>query len=176
MAELNEKYNIEAEILTPLNIGAGAEKDWVKGADYLIKDKKIYIINLRKLLGCGVDVSQITACMAKKDSNGLERIIGNKLNSVCDAVFDAPASSDNDIKTFVKNQLSGNPVLTGSSIKGAIRSHILNSLGSKTKDGGDVLGKTPQGENFMRFVKLSDIEFEETKLVNTKIFNFSRGA
>ena len=171
MVELNEKKYIEAEILTPLNIGAGEERDWVKGADYLIKTGKIYIINLRKLLQSGVDVSQITACMAKKDSNGLARIIGNKLDSVCDVVFDAPANSDNDIKTFVKNQLSGCPVLTGSSIKGAIRSHILNSLGSNMKDGNDVIGVTKNGENFMRFVKISDIEFEETKLVNTKTFN-----
>ena len=31
MEGVNKKYNLEIEVLTPLSIGAGAEKDWVRG-------------------------------------------------------------------------------------------------------------------------------------------------
>ena len=40
MDVLNKKYDIKIEVLTPLSIGAGAEKDWVCGVDFWKKKEK----------------------------------------------------------------------------------------------------------------------------------------
>ncbi|MDR3272567.1 MAG: hypothetical protein LBT29_03675 [Flavobacteriaceae bacterium] len=43
MDTLNQKFNIEITVLSPLSIGAGAEKDWVKGIDFVVKNKKLWV-------------------------------------------------------------------------------------------------------------------------------------
>ena len=174
MEGVNKKYYIELEVLTPLNIGAGAEKDWVKGADFVVKDQILYKLNLRKMAKAGFDLGPLSSYFAKKDVLALLRLIGNRLAEVSDFSMQIPVDSDNDIKSFVKNQLSGKPVLAGSSIKGAIRSVLFDYLRDKEQKEQDVFGSSTKGDEFMRFVKFSDIEFDQTALVNTKIFNLRK--
>lgn len=171
MEGINKKYDIEIEVLTPLSIGAGAEKDWVRGVDFVVDKGTLYKLNLKKMVANGLDVAELTDCFASKNENLLKSKLAGKLNAVSDFTMPFPAESDNDVKTFVKNQLSGNPVLTGSSLKGSLRSVLFQYLGAKSKDGVEVLGNLKEGENFMRFIKISDAEFDGTTLVNTKIFN-----
>lgn len=170
MEALNKKYNIEIEVLTPLSVGAGAEKDWVKGADFVVKDGCLYKLNLKKMAVKGVDMSLLTSYFSNKNSNAIIKLLGDKLEIVSDFCIKMPADS-NDIKAFIKNQLSNKPVLPGSSLKGAIRSVLYQYLGGKSKDGKEVFGSSTDGDEFMRFIKISDAEFERTTLVNTKIFN-----
>lgn len=174
MEAVNKKYNIEIEVLTPLSIGAGAEKDWVKGADFVVRDGHLYKLSLKKMVANGVDLSLLTSYFASKNSNAIVKLLGGKLETVSDSCIDMPADSENDIKAFVKNQLSGNPVVPGSSLKGAVRSVLFQYLGGSSKDGKEVFGSSTEGDEFMRFIKISDAEFEETALVNTKIFNLQR--
>ncbi len=171
MDTINQKYEIEIEVLTPVCIGAGAEKDWVEGVDFIIKNDKIYKISLQKIIEHGFDINTITTYIAEHNSKALANLLGDSLKSISDLVIPLPASTTNPIKACIKNELSNNPLIPGSSLKGAIRSHIYKYLGGKEKDGSDVFGKTSQGENFMRFIKISDAEFERNELVNTKIFN-----
>lgn len=171
MDGVNNKYNIEIEVLTPLSIGAGGEKDWVRGVDFVVDNLRLYKLNLKKLVANGVKIDDLTTYFAKKDEAGIKSRIVGKIENVSDFSMQFPAETDNDIKTFVRNQLSGKPVLAGSSLKGALRSVIFDYLGGKTKDGQDVFGSAVKGDEFMRFIKVSDAEFEETELVNTKIFN-----
>lgn len=171
MDGVNNKYNIEIEVLTPLSIGAGGEKDWVRGVDFVVDNSRLYKLNLKKLVANGVKIDDLTTYFAKKDEAGIKSRIAGKIENVSDFSMQFPAETDNDIKTFVRNQLSGKPVLAGSSLKGALRSVIFDYLGGKTKDGQDVFGSAVKGDEFMRFIKVSDAEFEETELVNTKIFN-----
>ncbi|MBR4971231.1 MAG: hypothetical protein IKY58_05590, partial [Paludibacteraceae bacterium] len=79
-----------------------------------------------------------------------------------------------DIKAFVKNQLTGKPILAGSSLKGAIRSILFDYLRDREHDEKQVFGSSVKGDEFMRFIKISDAEFDGTSLVNTKIFNLQR--
>lgn len=185
MAEINKKYDVEIEVLTPLSIGAGAEKDWVRGVDFVVKDRNLYKLNLKKIAANGVDLAKLSNFFASKNEKGVLELIDDKLNSVSDFCKPFPTDSKNDIKSFVKNQLSGNPVLTGSSIKGAIRSILLDYLATKSeiedaKRRSDrerkpfesyIFGSSKDGDEFMRFIKFSDAEFDKTELVNTKIFN-----
>jgi CRISPR/Cas system CSM-associated protein Csm5 (group 7 of RAMP superfamily) len=178
MDTVNKKYNIEITVLSPLNIGAGAEKDWVKGVDFVVKDSKIYLLNLKKMVQNGIDPQELTTFFANKDDAGLLMKFGNKLDCISDRIVDLPANSDNDIKSFIKNELTNKPIIPGSSLKGAVRSVILEYLlqGQKPQslNEKDYFGDSNKGDELMRFIKFSDAEFEETALVNTKIFNLRK--
>ncbi|MBR0498650.1 MAG: hypothetical protein IJJ78_06190 [Paludibacteraceae bacterium] len=175
MEGINKKYNLEIEVLTPLSIGAGAEKDWVRGVDFVVDNGKLYKLNLKKMLSCGIRTEDLTSLFASKNEEGLKSLLAGKLEVASDFSIPFPAESDNDVKTFVKNQLTGNAVLTGSSLKGSIRSVLFQYLGGESKDGKEVFGSSTNGDEFLRFIKISDAEFSGTELVNTKIFNLKGG-
>ena len=174
MEGINKKYNIKLEILTPLSIGAGAEKDWVRGVDFVVDKGILYKLNLKKMVANGINPDELTSFFATKNESGLKAKLAGKLNAVSDFTMQFPAESDYDVKTFVKNQLSGNPLLTGSSLKGALRSVIFDYLGANSKDGKEVFGSSVKGDEFMRFIKIADAEFSNTELVNTKVFNLQK--
>lgn len=172
METINKKYDLKIEVLTPLSIGAGAEKDWVRGVDFVVNKGKIYKLNLKKIVKEGVNIDQLTSLFASKNEKGIISLITEpKLAKVSDFVMPLPADSPNDIKAFVKNQLTGKPILAGSSLKGAIRSILFKYLRDKELDEKQVFGSSVNGDEFMRFIKISDAEFDGTSLVNTKIFN-----
>ncbi len=171
---LNNKYHLEMEVLSPLHIGAGQEKDWMKGADYVIEQSKLYKLNHKKLLS-KLSADELSTILLTKDDEALKRKIAGNVADVADEVFDAPTASDNDIKGFIKNGLTNKPFVPGSSVKGALRSIILNYLieGSKPfkLNEREIFGDSNKGDEFMRFVKVSDASFNLTHLTNTKIFN-----
>lgn len=168
---INQRFEISLQVLTPLSIGAGAEYDWVKGVDFVVKGGKLYHLNLHKIEQAGINLENLTNAFAQKDSESLLRYIGNRLDSVTDAVFNMPCNSDNDIKAFLHNQFTGHPVVAGSSLKGAIRSVLFTYLRDKQRCNDEVFGRLNDGTDFMRFIRVSDFEFEKTDLVNTKIYN-----
>ena len=173
---LNKKYELEIEVLTPLHIGAGSEKDWMEGADFIQKNGKIYKLNHKKLEK-KIDVDTLSDFLIKKDSKGLANKISGNIEEVSEQIFENPVSSTNDIKAFIKNGLSNKPIIPGSSVKGAIRSVLLQYFGpdKNEKDARNlekkIFGSSTDGDEFMRFIKISDAQFEKTELVNTKIFN-----
>lgn len=185
MEGINKKYNLEIEVLTPLSIGAGQEKDWVCGVDFVVDKGTLYKLNLKKMIANGIKVDDLTSCFASKDEERLKLKLAGNLDDVSDFSMPFPAETDNDVKAFVKNQLGGNPVLTGSSLKGAIRSVLLDYIATKDEIVNAVseanqrrkpfesfiFGSSNDGDEFMRFIKISDAEFDKTELVNTKIFN-----
>lgn len=170
MDTLNKKCDIKIEVLTPLSIGAGAEKDWVYGIDFIENEGKVYKLNLHKICKLGVDISKLSSCIEKKDIKGLQLLIGNHLQEVSDTIMESPISSQ-EIKSFIKNQLSGHPIIPGSSLKGAVRSILFHYLRDKERNNNEVFGSSTDGDDYMRFIKFSDTEFPDTQLVNTKIFN-----
>lgn len=175
METINKKYDLKIEVLTPLSIGAGAEKDWVKGVDFVVNKGKIYKLNLKKIVKEGVNIDRLTSFFASKNEQGIINLITEpKLEKVSDFVMPLLADSPNDIKAFVKNQLTGKPILAGSSLKGAIRSILFDYLRYRESDEKQVFGSSVKGDEFMRFIKISDAEFDGTSLVNTKIFNLQR--
>lgn len=172
MDVINNKYNIKAEILTPVNIGVGREKDWIKGLDYVESNGFIYKLSLHKMLQSGIDIAQLTDCLREKNEAKLLQLVKNRLDCVSEKKLKSPVNSNNDIKAFVCNELSECPIIPGSSIKGAIRSILYKYLSSgKQAKEAQIFGSSEKGDEFMRFIKFTDIEFLETGLVNTKIFN-----
>lgn len=169
--EINLKYKVKAEILTPLSIGQGAEKDWVRGIDYIVKDGVSYHISLKKMVAAGIDANKVTALFASGNADGVSALIGNKIAEVSDMQFAWPCETENPIKTILRNELTGHAVLAGSSLKGAIRSILFSELRDSETKNEDVFGNMKDGTDFMRFVRVGDFEFEKTGLIATKIYN-----
>lgn len=176
MERVNLKYNVTAEVLTPLSVGQGSEKDWVEGIDYVVKNDMMYHLDLSKMYAAGIDMERVANLFQKQDAKGVRLLIGEKLKQVSDFKMPMTCHSSNPIKTFFRNQLTNRPVLPGSSLKGAIRSVLFTYLRDNERDNASVFGNMKDGSDFMRFIRVGDFEFpaRSTELVNTKIYNLEQ--
>ena len=171
----DKRYPIELEVITPLSVGAGNDNDWMRGIDFVQKDGNVYVLDIRKLAEEGIDIDRLTTLFENSDEKGISLLIGNKLDKISKHVFISPVSTTNAIKTFLRTQLYGKPVVAGSSIKGSVRSalfHYLREKGESTNEA--VFGNMKDGTDLMRFVRVADIEMPSTALINTKIFNLRK--
>ena len=189
MEPINKKYTVTAQVLTPLSIGQGSEKDWVYGVDFLTAEDDdeqqwMYHLNIAKMIEVGVDVNRISSLFANGRPQEIKQLVGNKLSQVSDFQMPLPindtAGLANPIKTFLRNPLTNRPVLAGSSLKGAIRSVLFaylakdedkRKLKEERNPNAYIFGEMTNGSDFMRFIRVGDFEFEKTCLVNTKIYN-----
>lgn len=167
----DKKYPIELEAITPLAVGAGNEKEWVKGIDFVQKEGKIYVLDLQKAMTLGIDVGRLSTLFLNYDEKGIIQLIGNQLENISKYIFNSPIRTDNNIKSFLRTQFFDKPVVAGSSLKGSIRSALFKHLRTNEKRNEDVFGTMRDGTDFMRFIRVSDIEMPSTILVNSKIFN-----
>lgn len=176
MEGVNLKYNVTTEVLTPLSVGQGSEKDWVEGIDYVVKNDMMYHLDLSKMYAAGIDMERVANLFQKQDAKGVRLLIGEKLEQVSDFKMPMTCHSSNPIKTFFRNQLTNRPVLPGSSLKGAIRSVLFTYLRDNERDNASVFGNMKDGSDFMRFIRVGDFEFpaRSTELVNTKIYNLEQ--
>lgn len=170
----DKKFAIELEVITPLSVGAGNDNEWMRGIDYVQKEGKVYVLDIRKAVGQGVDIDRLTSLFERSDEKGISQLIGNKLESVSSYVFDAPVSTTNSIKSFLRTQLYGKPVVAGSSIKGSVRSALFHYLRDNDRTNEEVFGNMKDGTDLMRFVRVADIEMPHTILVNTKLYNLQK--
>jgi len=190
----NIRKAIQFEAVTPISIGAGSDYDWIYGMDYIINDQKIYVIDMNKVISAGVDIEKYSGLLQNQAIEELERLMKSKIGSISqspDKIFDTPIEDYRDsVKTFIRT--NGVPYVPGSSLKGALRSTITNYLleninkvnyksgrfktlipdkrSGKYKD-ADIFGEVKDGEDFMRFIQVSDIKVGGTMLLNTKVFN-----
>ena len=167
----DKKYPIELEVITPLSVGAGNDNEWVKGLDFVQKEGKVYVIDMQKVAAAGVDVEALTALFLKSDDFGISQLLGSKIGELSRYIFSLPAKTDNNIKTFLRTQMFDKPLVAGSSIKGAVRSALFNYLRTTEEKNEEVFGTMKDGTDFMRFIRVGDVEMPSTVLVNTKIFN-----
>ena len=170
----DKRYPIELEVITPLSVGAGNDNEWVKGLDFVQKDGKVYVIDMQKVAAEGIDVGTLTALFLKSDDKGISQLLGSQIGELSRYVFDLPAKTDNNIKTFLRTQFYDKPVVVGSSIKGSIRSALFNYLRTKEEKNEEVFGTMKDGTDFMRFIRIGDVEMPSTILVNTKLFNLRK--
>lgn len=171
----DKKYAIELEVVTPLSVGAGNDNDWMRGIDFVQKDGKVYVLEMRKLAEEGIDIDRLTTLFESSDEKGISLLIGNKLENVSKHVFISPVSTTNAIKTFLRTQLYNKPVVAGSSIKGSVRSALFHYLREKGDNTNEVVfGNMKDGTDLMRFVRIADVEMPSTALINTKIFNLRK--
>lgn len=170
----DKRYPIELEVITPLSVGAGNDNEWVKGLDFVQKEDKVYVIDMQKVAAAGVDVEALTALFLKSDDLGISQLLGSNISELSRYVFDLPAKTDNNIKAFLRTQFYDKPLIAGSSIKGSIRSALFNYLRTDEQKNEEVFGTMKDGTDFMRFIRIGDVEMPSTVLVNTKLFNLRK--
>lgn len=181
MIEIKESMitqTFEVEIITPTHIGGAAENHWQNGMDFIVRDNKTWILDFKKLSN-KIPVDKLTLAFINRQdrSKNIEYLIQNiAVADISTKTFDYKESA-NDIKRNIFNGFDGKPYIPGSSIKGAVSSILLNFFYQQNKSkfrkeqniNKNVLGDFDN--SIMRFFQFTDIQFQDSKLINTKIFN-----
>lgn len=183
MKYVNHKYKVKATIVSPLSIGQGAENDWVEGIDYITRDDILYHLDTKLLSDMGIDLDTLADLFSKGNVQAIDELIGDDLESVSDFDLELPVPTLSPIKSFYFNPLIGKYSLLGSSLKGAIRSALFHfftkndsayELRGRQYLNESVFGRMKNGTDFMRFIRVGDFDFDNTFLVNTKIYNLQK--
>lgn len=190
--KLNTNVDLQLEVLTPLHIGTADEKKWFKNMDFLYQGGNVHIIDSQQLY---LQLSNLpannnrtvldlyTQYLADGRHHKIERLLRDNnvdLRNVVKHRFEYHDELPTEIRPLVRSG-QGTPIIPGSSIKGAIRSVIFNSLYGKSNTRRydrntekDLLGNFDR--SIMRYIRPYDAELEETQLVDIDLFNlYSRG-
>lgn len=166
--------NFYIRTLTPVHIGAAAEKHFAKGVDYLTENGMVYFIDKRKILASPYgegkfSLDQYTNALSKGNLGELLRDANlGTYASVIIHTIDGEVGTD--IKTHIKNTLDNKPYIPGTSLKGAIRSVIFNKSKCKEdKRESETFGRIQ--EDPFRYLIAGDAFFDESIFINTKTFN-----
>lgn len=135
---INQNYELVMQILSPVYVGAGKEKEWTKGIDYFYDEDNqlVYFINQEKLfqliLEKGGNLDTYFAAISKGDVKKFHDYIFQTLKFEYEELSDIsplhyPYTPDAEIKTCIRTAL-GQPYIPGSSLKGAIRSVLFHYL------------------------------------------------
>ncbi len=191
---MENTYKIK--ILTPTHIGSENEP-LKEGFDYFTEKGKTHFIKWTEVfkddrLSYEVEKEIISGFLS--DSLKSE-LIQSKLTTVKQNL-----SLKGDVREHITNRFTGNPIIPGSSIKGAIRSVLLNWLMEKTGEKQNArekfinkkqessinkkqesslqkkfFGVSSDGSDFMRFFQVSDVEFEtEPDYIASKVLSMGR--
>lgn len=168
--EINNRYNLQMEVITPLHVGAAQEKHLIEGLDYFYNanSNEILFLDTTKLFRKRPDIINF---LLEADYEALKPIVLRNPEFTKRKVpfFNHPGAN---IKTQIKNGLTGKPIVPGSSIKGALRSILFKYLRQPNQQTNEeVFGRLNVGNDFMRFVRVTDAEFQQTSYVTAKIYN-----
>lgn len=174
-SKIDKSILIEIEVASPLHIGAAAEQHWQEGIDFFVHDGNTYVVSLDNLSE-EIEAQELSSLLLNRSTNAILNRIKSKLGSLAYKVFKTKASSE--IKRLTFSAMEGKPYLPGSSLKGAIRSILLTHFFKEAN-----LSKNEYNEqkliggfenSVMRFLQFADVPFQESLVVNSKIFNLQR--
>lgn len=173
-----DSYKMEIRTLSPVHVGMGQEKNYLRGLDFVVDDSKIKILNNSALLQELQQLSQIqslTSKLATGKYQEIEPLLKPHLRKegIVAQEYALYGNPKEDIKRQMVTGL-GQTIVPGSSVKGAIRSILLADLKKKygkQKDEKALLGRID--DNLMRFIRVTDIVFknDDKRIYPTKIFS-----
>ena len=157
-------------IVTPVHIGGPQEKHLMRGLDYLVNSGKVYFLDEKKIIA-KTGILNYSNALA---NNQLTRLLNNQginLNEVsAQATTNIVGEIGTDIKTNIKDPLTGRPIIPGSSLKGSLRSVLYKYAGGNSNNNErKVFGNI--AEDLFRFIIIHDIPFHQSNFINTKTFN-----
>ena len=169
--------NLWLRTLTPIHIGGASEKHLIRDIDFIAKGNDVFFLNEQALIHHFSEAKYCDALASNTLPDLLRSIDLKKYSSYNTQITGDPGQ---EIKRQVRTVLGQKPIIPGSSLKGAIRSVILNYLHRSSNRNNqnpkyienDMFGKIH--EDPMRFVQVNDINFEEVKMYNSKIFNLKK--
>jgi CRISPR/Cas system CSM-associated protein Csm5 (group 7 of RAMP superfamily) len=156
-------------IVTPVHIGGAQEKHLQRGLDYIDTTDGVYFLDEKKLI-TKWGITQYSDAVAQGKLEELCRSI-NLSEYSTKVIKNISGEIGTDIKSNVKNTLSGKPIIPGSSLKGSLRSVFYNFIvGNQPPKKEDlVFGKI--SEDIFRYMIVNDVEFNGSTYINTKTFN-----
>jgi len=184
---LLNNYNCTLEILTPLHIGAGEEKNWIRGIDYVIRQNLMYVLDKASIYQDADEKEQATYLehIAKGKFSELEKFIKEtyQLKDYSQKtkipIFANPGTEINTLNTLIRNGLN-QPYIPGSSIKGAIRSALIYYLAKERKIPIPLDKNNRQRPDTLlgsfsssigRFIRISDAVLKNTEVHTIILFN-----
>lgn len=177
---MSAKSQIEVSMLTPVHVGAGQEKKLIKNLDFIYRDKKLILIDTTKIFQ-SLDEKERAIFLNHLAKSTLENfgtyLTGTRkidLDSFKIAEIDCPGGEPgNEVLSLVSaaGENGRRVYLPGSSIKGAIRSVLFAYFYNqkKIRDEREIFGSIDR--NLMSFLQVSDALFNNSRVVNCKIFN-----
>jgi len=140
MKELNKNYNVKIQIISPVHIGAGGDKDWFPGFHYFaVKNETVYVVSLEKIFAQLPESEYYAASNFFSQEQKWNEVIqfcksrNIVLSKAIEHKFEIEVAPENEIKTLIRTGM-GNPYIPGSSLKGAIRSALFGYLYSTEED------------------------------------------
>ncbi len=142
MAEYRQVFKVSYRVITPVHIGTGED---ISPFEYVIKDGKLYRIESDELIP-GLSEEQLKRFYAYVDENnlvGLRDVVIENFNKEAHAKYEIKVTQSvaekyernildvrNQllISPFTRSKLDFKPYIPGSSIKGAIRTAIIDSI------------------------------------------------
>jgi CRISPR/Cas system CSM-associated protein Csm5 (group 7 of RAMP superfamily) len=171
-------YNIAVKTLSPVHVGMGQERNFLRGLDFVVDNSEIKILNNNVLLKELKAVGQLQTLTAKLSTGKYAEIESFlkpflKIEGVVSQVYALNGNPREDIKRQIVTGL-GDTIIPGSSIKGALRSVLLADLKQKQgkhKDEKAIFGTIT--DNLMRFIRVADLTFknDDKRIYPTKIFS-----
>ncbi len=183
---LSTNYTVKLTVRSPLHIGAGIDKSWVRGFDFIESKGKVWIIDKNKLFEQFEDEKLLNLYL-NKTKNGrwydVEKFLTENFELEDISLYSfkhSGGSLTNEIRTLTRDG-EGRAYIPGSSLKGAITSAIFHYIWDSTNPKGynkfinnDLLGSF--GESLMRYIRPSDVAMppNATEINNVALFNLYR--
>ncbi|MBK9290672.1 MAG: hypothetical protein IPM52_03435 [Bacteroidetes bacterium] len=167
---VNRKYRIKMEVITPLHVGAASEKHYQQGIDYFYDERGRQVIFINQQKAAAKFLDRYTTYLLNADENQIKNLVQQNPELVLRRV-PVTRKPGGSIKAHVRNGLTGKPIVPGSSIKGALRSVLFKHLRGQEITNEEVFGRLNDNNDFMRFIRVGDVQFNNTSLINAKIFN-----
>ena len=182
---MNINKNITLKILSPVHIGAGGEKNWQRGADFVHANGNVYVLDQRKTWLSLPEVLQnrYLSLLGAGNFNEVEKLLTEELDldDVANYIFEYDGKlKSREIKTVIRD---GNyeAYIPGSSIKGAIASALFHHIYEKEKpqyvDEKKVKEMLGDFSNALgRYIRPSDTGMIDTDIYDVDLYNlYSHG-
>jgi CRISPR-associated protein Csm5 len=129
---MNQNKDVQITLLSPVHIGAGGDKNWHRGADFVHHNGCIYVLNQRDTWLSLYETHQnrYLSLMSEGNFNALEKLLIDELDldALATYIFDYTNTLNaKEIKTVMRDG-NNDPYIPGSSIKGAIASALFHAL------------------------------------------------
>lgn len=194
MEKIFESYELFVETLTPVHIGCGEE---YVPSNYVIDNKKLCYFNITDLIDVDLDlINELTKLSANEDHASIleyaklfqkhVKTIKDKSQFKIDVISDIEKKYKEELEKLdaqslknqllidrhVSNSVNGNAIIPGSSIKGAIRTAILEHIRRKKNQyfnaddaqyENKILDYSKQVQDRMKMFKISDAYFAADK-------------
>ncbi|MCC5917270.1 MAG: type III-A CRISPR-associated RAMP protein Csm5 [Cryomorphaceae bacterium] len=124
------KNNITLEVISPVHIGGTQENHFAMGMDVFWENGKLYRISINDLEPYFDNhlISQITAANSKNEIHKSLRNKGVRFSELARESWSCPYQPEqSEVKAMLRDGL-GKKLIPGSSIKGALRSHLFRAI------------------------------------------------